>query len=101
MPLPIVREIDDAMNELVQWKVRMAREATVRSRTEADAETFVWSQYPIAAQLQIHRLVLSPVCYALAQGLPWLVSHSTSTWGLMFSIISFLIILQPASRQVP
>ena len=101
MPLPIVQEIDDAMNELVQWKVRIAREATVRSKTEAEAETFVWSQYPITAQLKIHRLVLSPVCYSLIHWLPRLVPHYTSTWSLMFSIIFILIIFQPANRLVP
>jgi hypothetical protein len=102
MPVPISREIDDAMKELVQWRVNNAREASTVSRVEGDKSTIEldWDRYPVKAQLHIHKLLLSPICYALVGLLPELFRESSPTTSLVYIVI-FILIIKPASRQVP
>lgn len=58
MPVPIVREIDDALKELVQWRINDARESRTVSREEAAGSTIDWDRYPVEAQRHIYKLLL-------------------------------------------
>ena len=60
MPLDLVRGIDDALAELVDWRTRKLRIVN-RDASPSEREAWLWSGLPTKPVDQICRLLLSPV----------------------------------------
>ncbi|KAN0122837.1 hypothetical protein V8E51_001163 [Hyaloscypha variabilis] len=103
MPLDLVRGIDGALAELVDWRTRKLRVVN-RDAYPSEQEDWLWSGLPSKPVDQICRLLLSPVFHALCGqlyelGIYGLEDHSTGS--LIVAVISFLSLVRHAEPLIP
>jgi hypothetical protein len=103
MPLDLVRAIDDALAELVDWRTRKLRFAN-RDASHTEREAWLWSGLPTKPVDQICRLLLSPVFYALCErlfelGIYGWEDHSTGS--LIVAGIVLLSLVRYAEPLIP
>jgi hypothetical protein len=106
MPLEVVREIDNAVTELVKWKSSYFREAQDQQHStgieNTSKEEWVWSAYPAGLDEPIHRQTLSPVRLALILRFTQLaVYHTKSNWEWFLAILFALTFTWIAKPQLP
>jgi hypothetical protein len=106
MLLEVVREIDDAVTELVKWKTSYFRESRAQRHSKgadcASEEEWVWSRYPARLDEPIYRLTLSPVRLALILRLAQLAAyHTESIWKSVLAVLLVLTFIRQANAELP
>jgi hypothetical protein len=103
MPLDLVRSLDEAVEEMLKWRVHTYREAISSGPEWEELLHEKWNNPPTEVLQQIVRLVLSPVSYALLSRLSDLSSSSSYAFitKLIFFGIPILILSKMAEPLIP
>lgn len=100
MPLDLVRGIDDALAELVDWRTRKLR-VVKRDISPSEREAWLWSGLPTKPVDQICCLLLSPVFYALCERLYELGIYSWKDHSISSLIVAGIVLLSLVRHAEP
>jgi hypothetical protein len=103
MLLDLVRGIDDALAELIDWRTRKLR-VVIQDAFPSEQEALLWSGLPTKPVHQICRLLLSPVFCALCERLYELAIYgwkSHSACSLIVASVALLGRVRYAAPLIP